>query len=143
LLSPARLASLGLSANRATTLTRLCREVDLERLRETPGEEPIARLQARRGIGPWSLGVIALQGLGRYDHGLVGDLGLVKICSALQGRPASERDTVEVLRPYDEWQGLASVYLLAGFSRGLIPGASPDLARAARRRRTPASLLQD
>jgi hypothetical protein len=26
-----------------------------------------------------------------------------------------------LLEPYEEWQGLASVYLLSGFSRGLIP----------------------
>jgi hypothetical protein len=26
-----------------------------------------------------------------------------------------------VLVPYGEWSGLASVYLLAGFARGLIP----------------------
>jgi hypothetical protein len=30
-------------------------------------------------------------------------------------------ETAELLEPYGEWAGLASVYLLRGFSRGLIP----------------------
>jgi hypothetical protein len=30
-------------------------------------------------------------------------------------------ETDELLAPYGEWAGLASVYLLAGFGRGLVP----------------------
>ena len=30
-------------------------------------------------------------------------------------------ETAALLKPYGEWAGLASVYLLAGFGRGLIP----------------------
>jgi 3-methyladenine DNA glycosylase/8-oxoguanine DNA glycosylase len=65
--------------------------------------------------------VICLEGLGRYEHGLVGDLGLLELCSALLGRRAETADTVELLAPYGEWAGLASMYFLAGFGRGLIP----------------------
>ncbi|MGH2379495.1 MAG: hypothetical protein ACRDGT_13640, partial [Candidatus Limnocylindria bacterium] len=55
-----------------------------------------------------------LYGLGRWERGLVGDLGLLKLCAALRGRPAEADDTRELLEPYGEWAGLASVYLLAG-----------------------------
>ena len=119
--SPAQLRALGLHARRGATLVRLCESLDLERLRSRPVESASARLLRERGLGPWSLGVIALQGLGSYERGLVGDLGLVKLMSALRGRWVEPGETAELLEPYSEWAGLASVYLLAGFSRGLIP----------------------
>jgi hypothetical protein len=78
------------------------------------------------------VGVVALTGLGRYDQGLVGDLGLVKLQAALTGRWPEQAETASLLAPYAEWQGLASVFLLAGFTRGLVPGANPDRARLAR-----------
>ena len=77
--------------------------------------------------------MIALQGLGRYDAGLVSDLALVKLYASLRGRwPERPDETAELLEPYGEWQGLASVFLMAGFKRGLVPGASMDRARAVR-----------
>ena len=78
---------------------------------------------ARASIGPWSLGVIALEGLGSYRYGLVGDLALVKLCAALWGRWVELEETAELLEPYGEWAGLACAYLMAGFGRGLVPGA--------------------
>jgi len=39
----------------------------------------------------------------------------------LRGRPVEGRETAELLAPYGEWAGLASVYLIAGHARGLIP----------------------
>ena len=61
------------------TLVRLCRSVELERLRELPSPAAADRLVRERGLGPWSVGVVFLEGLGRYERGLVGDLGLVKL----------------------------------------------------------------
>jgi DNA-3-methyladenine glycosylase II len=119
--SPAELRRLGLHARRGATLVRLCRSLDLEGLRALPVDAVAARLLRERGIGPWSVGVIALEGLGSYERGLVGDLGLLKLCKALYGRWVEAEETAELLAPYEEWQGLASVYLLRGFSRGLIP----------------------
>jgi 3-methyladenine DNA glycosylase/8-oxoguanine DNA glycosylase len=134
-LAPAQLVARGLGTSRAATLVRLARTVDLEALRDTV-ETALARLRRERGIGPWSVGVIALSGLGRYDAGLVADLGLVKLRAGLTGRwpdsEAIEYETAELLAPYGEWQGLASVFLLSGSKRGLIPGASLDRARLAR-----------
>lgn len=127
-LSPAKLTACGLAASRAAALHRLCRTVNLELLKETP-DTALARLGRVPGIGPWSVGVIALQGLGRYDAGLVGDLGLVKLQAALEGRWPAPEETARLLEPYCEWQGLASVFLLRGFEQGLVPGASKDHAR--------------
>jgi 3-methyladenine DNA glycosylase/8-oxoguanine DNA glycosylase len=133
-LSPAQLCACGLAPSRAAALTRLVRTIDLESLRGAREDRALARLGRERGIGPWSIGVIALQGLGRFDVGLVGDLGLVKLVAGIESRWPDPAETALLLAPYEEWQGLASVFLLAGYSRGLIPGASPDRARLARAR---------
>jgi AraC family transcriptional regulator of adaptative response / DNA-3-methyladenine glycosylase II len=119
--APAQLRALGLHTRRAAALVRLCRSFELERLHEQPTEAIARRLERERGLGPWSVGVVCLEGLGRMDYGLVGDLGLVKLLRALRGRPVEGWETAELLEPYGEWAGLASVYLLAGFARGLLP----------------------
>jgi 3-methyladenine DNA glycosylase/8-oxoguanine DNA glycosylase len=123
--SPAQLGALGLGARRASALVRLCRSLDLEALKERPTASVARRLERERGLGPWSVGVICLEGLGRYEQGLARDLGLVKLAAALWGRRVEAEETDELLAPYGDWAGLASVYLLAGFGRGLVP-----LARA-------------
>jgi 3-methyladenine DNA glycosylase/8-oxoguanine DNA glycosylase len=133
-LGAADLCACGLAPSRAATLARLVRGLDLERLRGLDGDGVYRRLARERGIGPWSVGVIALAGLGRYDHGLEGDLGLVKLQASLSGSWPEQDETAALLEPYAEWQGLASVFLLSGFVRGLIPGADPDRARLARAR---------
>jgi 3-methyladenine DNA glycosylase/8-oxoguanine DNA glycosylase len=120
-LSPAQLRRLGLHARRGATLVRMCRSLDLEGLKALPVDAVAARLLRERGIGPWSVGVIALEGLGSYERGLVGDLGLLKLCKALWGRWVDADETAALLAPYEEWQGLASVYLLRGFAQGSIP----------------------
>jgi 3-methyladenine DNA glycosylase/8-oxoguanine DNA glycosylase len=129
-LAPARLAACGLAASRAATLTRLARSIDLDGLRTKP--DALLRLGRERGVGPWTLGVVALQGLGRYDVGLVDDLALVKLLASLRRHWPEPGETAELLAPYGEWQGLASVFLLQGFKRGLVPGASMDRARLVR-----------
>ena len=111
--SPAELARYGLVARKASALVRLSRELDLERLRSVETEVAARRIERERGLGPWSAGMVSLFGLGRYERGLVGDLGLVKLCAAIRGRWATADDTRELLEPYGEWAGLASLYLLA------------------------------
>ena len=64
-LSPAELRRLGLHARRGATLLRICRSLDLERLRDLPTETSAAGMLRERGLGPWSLGVVSLEGLGR------------------------------------------------------------------------------
>ena len=131
--SPPELQRMGLAARKATALVRMCRTLDLERLRTLPGDAVAERLQRERGIGPWSIGVVFLEGLGRYDRGIARDLGLINLLSAIEGRWVDAEETDELLARYGEWQGLASVYLLAGFGRGLVPvRATPAQVRKSR-----------
>ena len=119
-LAPARLRALGLHSSRGASMVRLSRTIELERLHDVETGVVAARLERERGVGPWSVGVVCLQGLGRYDYGLVGDLGLVKLLRTLRGRPVEGWETAELLEPYGKWAGLASMYLLAGHSRGML-----------------------
>jgi len=122
--APFELRRLGLHERRGAALVRVCRALELERLHAMPTDAVVRRLERERGLGPWSAGVVCLEGLGRKEHGLVGDLGLVKLLRALRGRPVEGWETAELLAPYGEWAGLASVYMLTGFSRGLLPLAA-------------------
>ena len=126
----------GLAMSRATTLLHLAARSTWSGCALTTPRVVLARLTRERGIGPWSVGVIALEGLGRYDHGLVGDLGLVKLLSSLRGESVEADETAALLAPYAEWQGLAGLFLMLGWSRGLIPGADRELGRATRLRTT-------
>ncbi len=126
--APAQLARFGLGARRASALVRLCRTLDLEGLKGQPSTAVAPRLNRERGLGPWSVGVICLEGLGRYEYGLARDLGMAKLASALWGRWVEAEESDALLAPYEEWAGLASVYLLAGFHAGLVP--LPDAAAA-------------
>jgi 3-methyladenine DNA glycosylase/8-oxoguanine DNA glycosylase len=110
--SPAELARLGLAPRRAAALARVVRTLDPERLRGVDTARVVARLTRERTLGPWTAGVVCLHGLGRYDHGLVGDLGLVRLCSRLSGRPADADDTARLLARYGDWAGLAGMHLL-------------------------------
>jgi 3-methyladenine DNA glycosylase/8-oxoguanine DNA glycosylase len=122
----AELARDGLVSRKAAALLRLSREFDLERLHGVPTETAARRIERERGLGPWSAGMICLYGLGRFERGLVGDLGLIRLCAVLRGRPAEADDTAELLEPYGEWAGLASVYLLASVPKTKWASARPS-----------------
>ena len=130
----ADLARHGLVSRKGSALLRLTKELDLERLHGVSTDVAARRIERERGLGPWSAGMICLYGLGRYECGLVGDLGLVKLVSSLEGRWVEAAETAALLARYGEWQGLAGQMLMLGWSRGLIPGADPDLGRRARLR---------
>jgi AraC family transcriptional regulator of adaptative response / DNA-3-methyladenine glycosylase II len=112
LLSAAEVCASGLAPRRAAALVRISALLELERLRSAPPDGVAARLGRERQLGPWSIGTFFLNGLGRYDRGLVGDLGLIKLCSVMLGRRAEAHDTARLLEPYGEWAGLASLHLL-------------------------------
>jgi 3-methyladenine DNA glycosylase/8-oxoguanine DNA glycosylase len=123
----AELVRQGLAPRKAATLVRVSRELDPERLRGVPTELAATRIERERGLGPWSAGVVCLYGLGRRERGLVGDLGLIKLCAALHGRWADADDTRALLAPYGEWAGLASVYLLTGARSPTVPPSARRL----------------
>ena len=130
---PPSCGELGLGARRGATLVRLCRSLDLEALKGLPTEAVARRLERERGLGPWSAGVVCLEGLGRYERGLARDLGLVKLASrALGAAGRGRRRPTRCSRRTSEWAGLASVYLLAGYDAGLV--GLRDADRDSRRR---------
>lgn len=111
-LSVADYVACGLHPKRASALGRLLRHMDLEALHGETREGLCGRLERERMIGPWSVGVIASTGLGRYDVGLVGDLNLIRLTANLLGRPATADDSAELLSRYDPWAGIASTHLM-------------------------------
>src|SRR4029077_7286576 len=119
--APVRLRQLGLHASRAAALVRICRSTDLEKLHGLSTAKAAAFIEPQRGLGPWSAGVVCLEGLGRQERGLVGDLALIKLMSRLRGRWVEAHENAELLEPYGEWAGLAGRYLTMGFAHGLIP----------------------
>jgi len=111
-LAPAQCCAVGLAARRAAALVRVCRGPSLDRLHTRTTAQAVAAICRERDLGPWSAGVMAIYGLGRYDHGLVGDLGLMRLLAAQTGAWPCEEETAELLARYGEWAGLASLYLL-------------------------------
>ena len=126
-LAPARLRQLGLHARRAASLVRICRSVEVERLHRLATDAAADWVMAQRGLGPWSAGIVCLEGLGRYERGIVGDLTLIKLMSDLRGRWVEAQETAELLEPYAEWAGLASIYLATAYKHRLVP--LPERAR--------------
>jgi DNA-3-methyladenine glycosylase II len=138
--APARLVAYDLGPQRALTLRRAAHEVasgraDLEAAIGAPARAHAVarRLRAIPGIGPWTVEMLALYGLGRHDHVPAGDLGFLKMVGRmLTGNPRARAEIEEVrafFEPYGDWKGLASEYLRWGWNRGLItPPArrSPD-----------------
>jgi DNA-3-methyladenine glycosylase II len=126
--APALLASLDLSETRAIALVRAAREVasgrvDLEGLDHERGWR---RLRAIRGIGSWTLQMLALTGQGRLDQLPAGDLAYLKFVGRLRsgGDPwarATEEEVMELFAPYAPWAGLAGLHALR--SGGVAAGA--------------------
>ena len=120
--APAEIVAAGLSPMRAITLRRAAREV----ARLDPGEPAVLRrLRAIPGIGPWTMEMLALYGLGRYDKVPGGDLGYLEIVGRLKTghrhARAEEAEVREFFAPYGEWKGLAGEYLRVAASRGQLP----------------------
>lgn len=129
-LSAARLRSFGLAEQRARVLVRALREVDLEKLESLDTPRAVARLTAIPGIGPWTAAVVCLQGLGRTDQGLAGDLGLAKLLARQTGAVPDLEAAARLLDRYAPFQGLASAYLLTGAAGTRTPATVSEIARA-------------
>ena len=126
--APARLCSFGLSETRAIALVRAAREVAAGRadLADPDHERAWRRLRAIRGIGSWTVQMLALTGQGRLDQLPAGDLAYLKLVGRLQsgGDPwarATEDEVLERFAPYEPWAGLAGLHALR--AGGLGAGA--------------------
>lgn len=138
--APALLESLDLSAGRAVTLVRAAREVASGRVdlfdRVQP-ERGWRRLRAIRGIGSWTIQMLALTGQGQLDQLPAGDVGYLKLVGRLRagGDPyarATEDEVMEFFAPYAPWAGLAGLHALRVGSTSAATRAS-----APRRRQSP------
>lgn len=126
--APALLASLDLTETRAVALRRAAREVASGRvdLHADDHERGWRRLQAIRGIGSWTLQMLAFTGQGRLDQLPAGDLAYLKLVGRMQtgGDPrarATVEEVEELFAPYHPWAGLAGLHALR--SRGAATGA--------------------
>ena len=131
--APALFASFDLSAGRSQTLMRAAREIargsiDLD---DPDHERGWRRLRAIRGIGSWTVQLLALRGQGRLDQLPAGDLAYLKLVGRLlTGDPkarVTEDDVVAFFEPYAPWAGLAGAYALRGRAKG-ASGAAASMA---------------
>ncbi|HSK25137.1 MAG TPA: AlkA N-terminal domain-containing protein [Egicoccus sp.] len=133
--TPASLAAadpalLRLPAARARALLELARaladgDVDLG-----PGADRDAArtgLAALPGLGPWTVEVVLMRGLGDPDAFLPGDLG-VKLAAERLGLPASPAALTAHAQAWRPWRAYAVQYLWASGDHAVnvIPAARPD-----------------
>jgi 3-methyladenine DNA glycosylase/8-oxoguanine DNA glycosylase len=125
--APALLASLDLSAGRAAAVVRAAREVAAGRvdLHDPDHERGWRRLRAIRGIGNWTVQMLALTGQGRLDQLPAADVGFLKLVGRLRsGDPytrATEAEVVEEFERYEPWAGIAGIYALHSHGKKLAP----------------------
>lgn len=116
--APAQLEAFDLSVGRALALVKASREVARARidLRAADHERGWARLRTIRGIGSWTVEVLAYLGQGRHDVLPAGDLNYLKLVGRLRTGSPHARATEEEVRaffaPYEGWGGLAGTYAL-------------------------------
>jgi DNA-3-methyladenine glycosylase II len=116
--APARLASWGLSEGRAVALVRVAVEVARGRvdLGDPDHERGWRRLRAIRGIGSWTVQMLALTGQGRLDQLPAADVAFLRFVGRLKtGDPyarATEEEVEEFFSPYEPWAGLAGLHAL-------------------------------
>jgi 3-methyladenine DNA glycosylase/8-oxoguanine DNA glycosylase len=106
--APALLESFGLAPKRALAMRRAAAEVAAGRI---DWRAPNPRLLAIRDIGPWTVEMLALHGLGRLDVVPAGDLGYLKLVGALYGKRVEVPEVREFFAPYAPWAGMAGAYL--------------------------------
>ena len=117
--APALLQSMDLAAGRAMALVRAAREVASGHvdLNDPDYERGWRRLRAIRGIGSWTVQMLALTGQGRLDQLPCGDVGYLKLVGRLRGSGdpwarATEDEVAEFFAPYAPWAGLAGLHAL-------------------------------
>ena len=117
--APALLQSFDLSAGRAEALVRAAREVACGRidLHDPDHESGWRRLGAIRGIGSWTIQMLALTGQGRLDQLPAGDVGYLKLVGRLHGggdplARATQEEVEDFFAPYAPWAGVGGWHAL-------------------------------
>lgn len=115
------LRATGLSGTKVRTLRALAEavaagDVSLEGVDGAADAQALgARLQAIRGIGPWTVNYALLRGFGWVDGSMEGDLGVRRGLKRLRGEAAmpDERATRAWLAPFRPWRALVAAHLWA------------------------------
>ena len=112
--APAEIEACGLAPGRAMAMVRSAREVASGRADLSQHEPSWRRLRSIRGIGSWTIEMLAFEGQGRDDQLPAGDLKYVKLVGRLAGlgRRASEDEVRAFYSRFGEFAGLAGLYSL-------------------------------
>jgi len=111
----ADLAALGIPGSRQDTLRTLAKTVAGGALVLDSGAdraETEARLQALRGIGPWTASYIAMRALGDPDVFLAADLGVRRALERI-GQPGDPKSAGALAERWRPWRSYAVQYLWA------------------------------
>lgn len=111
----------------ARTIKRLCAVAPrLEEATHMGFVEAARRLQALRGLGPWSAGSAMLRGMGFADAIILGDYHFPHVVgNALAGEPeADDRRMVELLKPFKGHRGRV-MRLITASAGGYGPRKAP------------------
>ncbi len=123
-LDDASLRQAGFSATKAATMRTISTLVVEGRLPlddwalSVPVEEARQRLEAIRGIGPWTVNYTLLRGFGWLDGSLHGDVAVRRGLQTLLGAPEKpgERETRDWLAAFSPWRALVAAHLWAAQS---------------------------
>lgn len=123
-LSEATLRQAGFSSTKARTLLELAQQVADNRLpldawtHTLPIDEIRERLEAVRGIGPWTVNYTLLRGFGWLDGSLHGDVAVRRGLQALLGsyEKISAEEAEEWLADFSPWRALVAAHIWAAQS---------------------------
>jgi DNA-3-methyladenine glycosylase II len=117
-LRPAKLRALGLSKQKIQYIRELARlivsgKLDLTGLTAVPDEEVHARLTAIKGIGPWTVHMFLIFGMGRLNVMPSGDLGIRVAVRNVYGLAEMPKpgEVDEIARRWHPYRTVASWYL--------------------------------
>lgn len=106
--------ALRMPRSRRDTLRRVCEY--FEECSQLPGEQLLDGLANLRGIGPWTLDMVAMRGLGDPDRFPASDLGLVKVAAA--GGIDNRRWLQERSERWRPWRSYAANLLWRNLGNG-------------------------
>jgi AraC family transcriptional regulator of adaptative response / DNA-3-methyladenine glycosylase II len=111
----ADLGALGIPRSRQETLRALAKSVETNDLVLDSGADRLevaAKLQALRGVGPWTASYVAMRALGDPDVFLATDLGVRRTLERL-GQPGDSRSAEALAERWRPWRSYAVQYLWA------------------------------
>lgn len=143
----AKLASLGMPASRAATLSAVAAAAvaDPDLLgAHLSLEEAVARLRSIRGVGEWTAQYIALRQLREPDAFPAADVGLMRALADGAGRRPAASELLAQAEKWRPWRAYAAQHLWTSSSQSVRPRSSVARnAAAAREAAHAASGLQD